>query len=523
MMKQRILFRTYVSRSVIWIFVLLTLTVPLFAQNENMDYNLSLQDCIDYAMRYAPGIQAAFSQIDAQKERVQAAKADLWFPSITLNAMSSYKWQDMNFSAPDSEPAPEPEPPDPSDYQFLPGLDPYSDPITQAQALALLGMNSDLLFSGMDMSSMFDINQIRGDMVNSYEPFSAQVQLQISKPLFAGFALVNQVELEQVKLQSARLDLEKTRRDLEKRIIESFYGVLFLQEYVRVTQESLEVARESLDGMEQNYEQGLVDELTYLRFQINYEELVPQLLSAQNQLKTTKESLLILIGYQGVVEDPTKFEQVSLVGDFDDGELGMEYEEVVDAMLLNRTELRQLEEQKAQLEISQDLARSKFYPTISIFGNGAFTSSNHFADERAFYGFNVSGGIQIAFSLSDLIFPKNRTRSSIRAAKYGMEAITSQRQAMIDMFTIDIRNNLRTLQESRENLSVKKRVAQLTERTFELAKEQMNNGIITFLDFREIELQYKRAQLAVIQELYNYSKALLNLRYTMGDRLLPTD
>ncbi|MUH35768.1 TolC family protein [Zobellia amurskyensis] len=293
------------------------------------------------------------------------------------------------------------------------------------------------------------------------------------------------------------------KTSLVAQIATTYYQILALDKQVAVTEETIENRSKSLETITALKDAGQAN-------QVGVDQTAAQLYSAQSQLLDIKNSLYqaentlsILLG-----EQPQSYERGSL----DDQSLANEMKLGVPALLLrNRPDIMQAEYSLVNSFEMTNVARSSFYPSITLSAQGGFQSLelDNWIDSSSLFA-NLVGG------LTQPIFNGRKIRTAYEVA-----------QAQQEQSLLSFKKTLLTAgKEVSEalydyNISVEKE-AFVTKQVVALkraetnSEELLNSGYLTYLDLLTARENSLNAELNLINNKLSQLSATVELYRSLG-------
>ncbi len=320
---------------------------------------------------------------------------------------------------------------------------------------------------------------------------------------------------------SGKLSLEKARATLDRDVRKQFYNLLLLQRQIALQQDAIKTAQERLDQTKINYQNGLVDEYTYLSAQVSLANLNPALDGLTSGYNTALMAFNQMLGI-----DLTARPKL-------DGTIGAELVPIAgkDANVLiakyvdGRYDIKGLKDALTGLQNIVKLTRSGMYPTLTFsysadptfigdpFGDPLFADVNR--DWQQHSGmFSISVGLRL-----DPLLPGSQTRVQIDNYQNQIAQTEISLKQARQGAEIEIRRLVQTLEKTRTTLDVRKMSATLASRALALAEEGYKAGTRDLLEVRNAEQDLQRAQYEVLSDEYDYTAGLLDLQYALNTTL----
>lgn len=320
---------------------------------------------------------------------------------------------------------------------------------------------------------------------------------------------------------SGRTSLEQARATLDRDVRKQFYNLLLLQRRIALQQDAIKTAQERLDQTKVNYDNGLVDEYTYLSAQVSLANLRPALEDLSSAFDTSLMAFNQMLGIE-LTAKPVL-----------DGSIGAQLVPITSAdaqalitrYLDRRYDIMGIKDAITSLRNVVMITRSGMYPTLTFSYTADPTFMGDPFSDPLFADVNrdwkqQSGMFSITLGLRlDPLLPASQTRAKIADYENQLEQtqvnLTQARQGA----EIEIRKIVQTLEKTRNTLNVKKMNSQLAQRALSLAQEGYKAGTRDLLDVRNAEQDLQNAQVDVLSDEYNYTAGLLDLEYALNATL----
>lgn len=293
------------------------------------------------------------------------------------------------------------------------------------------------------------------------------------------------------------------KTNLVSQIAITYYQMLALDKQIKITNETIENRLKSFETITALKESGKAN-------QVGVDQTAAQLYSAQSQLLTLKNSLFkientfsILLG-----EEPQYFargvlEEQNLTSDLTIG---------VPALLLrNRPDILQAEYSLLNSFELTNVAKSNFYPSITLSATGGFQSLelDNWIDSSSIFA-NLVGG------LTQPIFNSRKIRTAYEVAKAQQEqSLLSFKKSLLiagqEVSEALFDYNIAVEQEA----YVTKQVAVL-KRAEENSQELLNNGYLTYLDLLTARESALNAELSLIDNKFSQLSSIVELYRSLG-------
>lgn len=293
------------------------------------------------------------------------------------------------------------------------------------------------------------------------------------------------------------------KTSLVAQIATTYYQLLALDKQIAVTEETIENRMRSLETITALKEAGQANQVGVDQTAAQLYSAQSQLLDLKNTLFKTETALSILLG-----EQPQTYDRGSL----DDQELASDMQLGVPTLLLrNRPDVMQAEYGLVNSFELTNVARSNFYPSITLSAQGGFQSLevDNWFDSSSIFA-NLIGG------LTQPIFNGRKVRTAYEVAKAQQEqALLTFKKTLLTAGkeVSDALNEYNTAVE--KEAYVTKQVVAL-KRAETNSEELLNSGYLTYLDLLTARENSLNAELSLVDNKLSQLSATVELYRSLG-------
>jgi outer membrane protein TolC len=349
--------------------------------------------------------------------------------------------------------------------------------------------------------SEFIIYPDPNSIVYSEIPFRPQnsynFQFTLRQTIFSWFREINAINLadEQLKIENENTNVFEYRLSSQ---IKSFYlDILFFKETFRIYEKTLKDLEEVYNSTKKRYENGLASSLDLLQAQVNYE-------NAKFSYENTKKTYNDLLNNLKVLLNLPDSEEIVIVDSIDDVKIDTNLT-IDENKVKFRKDILLLEKQMKTLQKLIDIQSSLNKPNI-------FAQIQYLASKPAPNLEDKWGGTwTFSLILNWNLFDGFSTNAEIQKINTQIDQIKLIYDFQVQTSKIQLQNALNNLNIAKRNLETTKQNAKLSEKLLETAKIQFNNGLISNLQFYDIQRSYMASQIAYKQALRDYYKAIVDL------------
>ena len=341
-----------------------------------------------------------------------------------------------------------------------------------------------------------------GAKSNSY---AGSYGLNAQWTLFDGGSRSNSIKRQQLQTESNNLTVEQLQNYLSTEILSCYLQVLYAKESIDIANQTVEVSKTQKERAEQLMKSGRLSRVDYAQLESQYQSDVYNVVSAQTNYDSKIMSL------KKILELDIESDIALATPNLDDN---LVLSELPDKIEVFHTALAWLPEMKSS-ELQQQIndtdikiARSGYYPTISL--SGSVGASNASGTGYSF-GDQLKNSLheQIGVTLSVPIFNQKTTKTAVAKAKVdrlnadlNLESTKNDISQTIESIYLEAQNAQAKYISGKEKL----KSAELTD---ELTNEQFRLGLVNPLELLTSHNNLLNARLELLQSKY---LAILNIK-----------
>lgn len=282
-----------------------------------------------------------------------------------------------------------------------------------------------------------------------------------------------------------------------------YYTLLMLDKQLEVVNNMAKLTEETWNIMKIQKKLGRVKETSVQSAEANYYSVQAQAAGLRRQIRETENSLSLLLGQQAQTIARGTFDGQSLPAEFATG-VGLQ-------LLANRPDVHYAEMSLAQCFYDVNTARSRFYPSITISGTGAFTNSG---------GMGITNPgkwlLSAVGSLVQPIFAHGQLVAGLKVAKAKQEQAFNTWQNAVLSAGSEVSNALVLYNSSDEKSKLEAKQVESLKKNVEYTKMLFNDGSSTYLEVITAQQSLLNAELAKVQDDFYKMQAVVNLYYALG-------
>lgn len=341
--------------------------------------------------------------------------------------------------------------------------------------------------------------------------FGASQRVSISWDLLRGGRRFARLRGGAAEARAANRWVTAAERSVVARVKQSYYDALMQQRLADVARRQLEGRRADLEMTRRRYELAAVTRSDLLGADINVADAELALLDARDRAAAFRRELASRIGAEELGDDFALRDMETLPDP-----AMLEEEHLLSRALSEDPTLGALEAEAAASAAAAWAERASYLPTVSL--GYSYGRSETLGPDGGFFNFDLANrsesfSVTAAWNLFDGL---GREREVAQAS-------AAHRRAEAELFRerLDLRRAVRDavaeIRRRAERLQIQERKFELASQRLALAREQYRLGTISYFDLQNAIRDLSQAELAVIQERYEYLKAWAALEERVGE------
>ena len=348
-------------------------------------------------------------------------------------------------------------------------------------------------------NAMGTIQTIYTDPSQTSKTYSLPMTASWTLDLFGN--ILSQKRSTQMKLLAMKDNQMAVRAQVISGIANSYYTLLMLDQQLAITNEMSQMAKETWEMMQLQYQLGRMRSTSVQSAQASYLSTLTQANDFRRQIRATENALCLLIGQQGQQIPRSTLDAQSLPAEFATG-VGV-------ALLKNRPDVHQAEMQLATCFHDVQTARSKFYPSVTIGGSAAFTNQNGTINPGKWLT-SVFG------SLVQPIFQRGALTANLKVSKLQYEQAFNNWQNAILKAGNEVSNALVNYNGYDENSKLEAQRVEVLTKNVEDTRALYKSSGSSYLEVLTAQTQLLNARLKQVTNDFNKMQSVVSLYTALG-------
>ena len=387
--------------------------------------------------------------------------------------------------------------------------------------LARMNMPQSASYVFPDMYSPLNANgAYTGLYYQAYTAPAWSLSASLSAQLVLNAALFEGMRGLKLDYEAGLISYAQARRRLERDVRKSFYGLLLLQDNMKLMQDNIDEAKLRVDQAEANYKAGLVPELTLLQARVAWENMKPSLEEMRVSYAASLDGFAMTLGLKRGTD-------IALKGSIDPSYANVSADALIASRLGDRLDIQALLKTLESLDSAEKAMRLQLWsPSLILAWNADPTfMGDPFTDDltKGSWPMNANGAWQqlsgmfratLSFRLNGLL-PQSQEAQRLRDMRDAVEKTRAGLAGAIRGSEVEIDSIVRRLEKSRDSRKALELNVDLAKHAYDLTEEAYKAGAKDLLEVQSAELQLRSAQLQVLTEKFNYVTGLLDLEYAV--------
>ena len=293
--------------------------------------------------------------------------------------------------------------------------------------------------------------------------------------------------------------LKYTQLQLIASVANAYYTLIMLDEQLRLSEQSVQLQRETLETITAMKEVGMMNELTVNQAETELQATIASVSDLRLQREKTERALNLLLSRTPQNVQYSTFTDVNDINMDADSPVSLE-------ALAMRPDVRSAEYQLRASFSNTKVARSQFYPSLKLTASGSWTNNIGEIVNPAKLLLNLIGG------LTQPLFQMGQIKAGFEIAKSQQEqAQIAFEQALLQAGS-EVANALSECHTAQQKLLVRKAQVEASRKAVENVRELMQySSSVTYLEVLTAQSSWLNAQLQQTADWLELQQGKINL------------
>ncbi len=330
----------------------------------------------------------------------------------------------------------------------------------------------------------------------------------LAQPIFTGGLNLANYRLAKLGVDLSKETLESAKRDLVLQVRVGYFIILRAEKFLAVAQQQVKQFEAQLEVTKAFFEVGIVPKNDVLLAEVNLANARQSLIKAENDVATAKASFNILLRRE--IHTPLKVVDILAHKAFP-----LTYQQSLEEALRQRPELKTSQLNIDQAKENVKIARSGFFPTISL--AGAYSrSSDWWTTENSIESDRWTLQALATFTLWNW----GNTAFKVGENKVKVTQAEDSKTQLIDSITLEVKDDYLNMQVAEKNVGVAEVAIAQAEENLRMNEERYKYQVATQTDVVNAVTLLAQARVNYYGALSDFNVAKAQLERAMG-RMYP--
>lgn len=334
-----------------------------------------------------------------------------------------------------------------------------------------------------------------------------QADLTLNQPIFAWGRYYKNYQSAKLNLEAARKELDAAYNQLVLDVSEAFYRVLLSLEFVKVSEQTVELVEKQLKIAQNLFEAGASTNFDILRAEVLLANARSNLIRAKNGKRVAMDV------YKNVLNIDLS-DSIAVQGNLEQPILELDLKPLIQQAMEQRPELHQLQFTEGAAKKQVDVAKTRNRPALSFFSKYQLDHNERLEEMNRIWNLGVALNVPIFDGLA--------TRAAVKQAESGLKQTQLGKQQMTDAIELEVRSAYLNLLEAKTLIDVQRETVEQAQESVRIANLRYENGMITSVELTDAQLALSQAEVNRLQSLHDYAVGLARLEKAIGQKI-PTD
>jgi outer membrane protein TolC len=330
----------------------------------------------------------------------------------------------------------------------------------------------------------------------------------LQQPIFTGGLNLANYRFAKLGVDLSKASVETTKRDVVLQVRVGYFNIIRAEKFVDVAKQAVKQFEAQLEVTKAFFDVGIVPKNDVLQAEVRLANAVQALISAENALATAKASFNTLL----LREINTPFEVVDILA-YKPFPLG--FEAALEEALRQRPEIKAAQVNIDQAKENVKIAKSGFFPTISLAGNYSRVS-----DAAGLNGDMTTERWTIQALATLTLFDWGNTAYKVGENKVKVNQAEDSKTQLILSITFEVKNDYLNMLVAEKSLGVAQKAIEQAEENLRMNEERYKYQVATQTDVLDAVTLLAQARVNYYGALSDFNVAEAQLERAMG-RMYP--
>jgi outer membrane protein len=331
----------------------------------------------------------------------------------------------------------------------------------------------------------------------------------LTQPLFTGGLNLANYRSAKLGVDLSRTDVETAKLDLVQQVRVGYFNILRAEKFADVANQQVKNFEAQLEVTKAFFDVGIVPKNDVLQAEVQLANAKQSLAKAANDVATAKASFNIVLRRE--VDTPLEVVDILAYKAFP-----LSFGQSLEEAFRLRPEIKKAQISIDQAKESVKIARSEFFPTISLAGNYSRSSD----DLDLSGGANFVNAWEIGASATFTLWNWGNTVFKVGENKVKVTQAEDTKKQQIDSITLEVKNDYLNMLVAEKNINTAEKAIEQAEENLRMFEERYRYQVATQTDVLNAVTLLAQARVNYYGALSDFNVARAQLERSMG-RMYP--
>ena len=360
--------------------------------------------------------------------------------------------------------------------------------------------------------------------LSSVEPFSIQgptgpitiapsildnysTTLTLSQPLFTGFRLLSNSNIAEYTASSTNEEYNKDKVELIFNVKNAYWSLFKAIQLQKVMDDNVQMVKAHVDDAKNLMKVGMMTQNDVLKLELQLSDMMFKQIDAENAVK------LSAVALNSVLSIPltTNIEILSSAN------LTMvnysELNKLIGDAVEQRPELKSADYRIKASEAGVTMARSSWYPQISLYGNYYYSRPNQriFPSKDEFKD-TWDAGVNLSLNVWDWLTTAHQTEQAQATLAQAVDGLG----IIKDNITLEVTQNYLSVNQAKRKIDISELTVKQATENMRMTADKFKNGLALSSDVIDAETSQSTAKINYTNSIVDYELAKARLEKSIG-------
>ncbi len=351
--------------------------------------------------------------------------------------------------------------------------------VKEANALRLPSLKFNARYTRLSEVDPFVISTPFGSFPIAPGIFDAwNAQAALAQPLFAGFRLLGNIEMNEQLSNATNEEYNKDKSELVFNIKNAYWSLYKAAQFKKVMDETVEQVKAHVKDAKNLEKAGMLTKNDILKLEVQLLNVMYQQIEAENAVKLAMAALNSTIGISLSTEITVASSARLTEASYD------EVEKLITQAATNRAEVKAAEARVKASEAGITLAKSSWYPQVSLYGNYYYSKPNQrIMPVQNKFDATWDAGVNFSMNVWDWMTTAHQTdqaEAQAAQAKDGLGMIK-------DGITLEVTQNYLNMKQAYRKVTLAELTVKQAEENMRVTSGKFKNGLAASSDVIDAE------------------------------------